>query len=176
MAKTFNDYMTAEMDGDFVVFLTGMRLNRWWKVWKWIPVFLAMPRMVRELEENPELGMLHCRYHAGLRSMLVIQYWSSMEKLQAYATDGSRTHLRAWRRMNRAVGLNGDIGTWHETYIVRKGQYECLYVNMLEFGLARAGRHAAAKGPRRTARGRLGQENSDWTDLDIPPARATSSE
>jgi hypothetical protein len=38
---------TAEMPDDFVVFLIGMRLNRPWKVHKWFPVFLAMPRMLR---------------------------------------------------------------------------------------------------------------------------------
>lgn len=176
MPETFNDYMTAEIDGDFVVFLTGMRLNRWWKVWKWLPLFIAMPRMNRELARNPELGMLHYRYHAGIRSMMVIQYWSSVEKMLAYATDKSRAHLPAWRWMNKAVGLNGDIGTWHETYMIRKAEYECLYVNMPQFGLAKAARHTKARGSRRTAKGRLGQKGASWAELDIPPAKGDSAD
>jgi len=170
MPETFNDYMTADIDGDFVVFLTGMRLNRPWKIWKWLPLFIAMPRMNRELYRNPELGMLHYRYHAGIRSMMVVQYWSSFEKLHAYATDKSRAHIPAWRWMNKAVGLNGDIGTWHETYMIRKSEYECLYVNMPKFGLANAGEHTKARGSRRTAKGRLGQKPTDWKDLEVPPA------
>ncbi len=171
MARTINDYMTAEVDGDFVVFLTGMRLNRWWKVWKWAPLMVAMPRMCRELHRNPDLGMLHYRYHLGLRSMMVIQYWTSFEKLHAWATDRSRSHLPAWRWMNKAVGLNGDIGTWHETYRVHKAECESLYVNMPVYGLGKAMRVTPARGPLRTARGRLGQKNSDWSDLEVPAAK-----
>ena len=43
---------TAEMDGDFVVFLIGMRLNKLWKIHKWIHAFFAMPRMLRELQQQ----------------------------------------------------------------------------------------------------------------------------
>ena len=39
------DRLTAEMDGDFVVFLIGMRVNKPWKVHKWLPVARAMPRL-----------------------------------------------------------------------------------------------------------------------------------
>ncbi len=33
--------------------LIGMRVNRWWRVDLWLPTFLAMPRMLAELERNP---------------------------------------------------------------------------------------------------------------------------
>lgn len=29
--------MTAELDGDFVVFLIGMRINRPWMIHRWLP-------------------------------------------------------------------------------------------------------------------------------------------
>ncbi|MBD3801378.1 MAG: DUF4188 domain-containing protein, partial [Campylobacterales bacterium] len=42
---------------------------------------------------------------------------------------------------------------WHETYVVRPGQYENIYHNMPQFGLAKAfgfveaeGRHASVRG------------------------------
>ncbi|MFB6255318.1 MAG: monooxygenase family protein [Haloplanus sp.] len=35
--------VTAEVEGDLVVFLIGMRINSLWKVHRWLPVFLAMP-------------------------------------------------------------------------------------------------------------------------------------
>ena len=42
MAEINPQRMTVEIDSDFVVFLIGMRINRPWKVHKWLPVFLAM--------------------------------------------------------------------------------------------------------------------------------------
>ena len=50
--------MTVELEGDFVVFLIGMRINKPWKVHKWLPVFLGMPRMLKELQNRPESGFL----------------------------------------------------------------------------------------------------------------------
>ena len=61
--------VTAAIEGDFVVFLIGMRVNKLWKVWKWLPTFLAMPRMIRELEGRPESGFLGAdQYAAGRRA------------------------------------------------------------------------------------------------------------
>ena len=46
MARILPERMTAEIEGDFVVFLIGMRINKPWKIHKWLPVFLAMPKML----------------------------------------------------------------------------------------------------------------------------------
>jgi hypothetical protein len=46
--------MTAEIDGNFVVLLIGMRINKPWKIHKWLPVFLAMPPMLKELAGAPK--------------------------------------------------------------------------------------------------------------------------
>jgi len=54
MAKTINRRMTARIEGDFVVFLIGMRINRLWKIHKWWPVAMAMPKMIRELQTKPK--------------------------------------------------------------------------------------------------------------------------
>ena len=52
MKKVIDKRMTAEVDGEFVVFLIGMRINKPWKVHKWLPVFLAMPKMLKESSEK----------------------------------------------------------------------------------------------------------------------------
>jgi hypothetical protein len=65
MAEVRAERCTAEIDGDFVVFLIGMRINRFWKPHKWLPVAAAMPRMLAELARTPELGLLHARTHFG---------------------------------------------------------------------------------------------------------------
>src|SRR5690349_4190936 len=59
MAATIPERMAAMIEGDFVIFLIGMRINKPWKVNKWWPVFMAMPKMLKELEAAPpEVGFL----------------------------------------------------------------------------------------------------------------------
>ena len=145
----------AEIDGPFVLFLIGIRLNRLWKVWQWLPVFLAMPKMLVELAKNLDLGLLHARTHFGLRNTMVVQYWRSYADLEAYASARDRAHLPAWAAFNKAVGSNGDVGIWHETYVVTPGSYENVYCNMPRFGLGKAGTIRDATGPRARAMGRL---------------------
>lgn len=133
--------MTADIEGDFVVFLIGMRFNKPWKFWQWWAPFTAMPRMLRELHRHPDLGLLGYMQLIGSRGPLLVQYWRSAEHLQAFARNPDFAHRPAWRAFNKAVGGNGDVGIWHETYLVKAGEYETLYVNMPRFGLAKAGEH-----------------------------------
>jgi Domain of unknown function (DUF4188) len=46
--------MTHDYDGDLVVYLIGMRINRPWRPDLWLPVFSAMPRMLAELMKDKE--------------------------------------------------------------------------------------------------------------------------
>jgi hypothetical protein len=152
MATVVPRRVTAKIDGDFVVFLIGMRVNRPWKLHKWLPVFLAMPRMIRELEARPESGFLGHISSFGV----IVQYWRSFEHLEAYARDHDQLHWPAWVDFNQRVGRSrGDVGIWHETYRVRQGEYECVYSGMPPFGLAKASTMADAAGPLESARGRL---------------------
>jgi hypothetical protein len=146
--------MTAALDGEVAVFLIGMRINRFWKIHKWWPVFMAMPRMIRELQAHRELGLLHLEYWFG-RTTIMVQYWKSFEALEAYAKSRDHEHLPAWAAFNRNVASNGDVGIWHETYRVRAGEHKCIYNNMPPFGLARATQLVPATGGRETAAGRM---------------------
>lgn len=153
MAVVTPKRVTAQIDGDFVVFLIGMRINKPWKLHKWLPVFQAMPKMIRELEARPESGFLG---HMSSLSVIV-QYWRSYEHLEAYARDQNQLHWPAWVDFNRRVGASrGDVGIWHETYKIRAGEFECVYSGMPPFGLAKASRSADAVGHLESARGRLG--------------------
>jgi hypothetical protein len=49
MAAIMNRRVCAAIEGDFVIFLIGMRINTPWKFWQWLPVVSAMPRMLIEL-------------------------------------------------------------------------------------------------------------------------------
>ncbi len=133
MPDIIRERMTAQVDGEFVVFLIGMRINRLWKVHKWLPVAMAMPRMLRELQADPESGLLGFRSWFGNPNIMV-QYWRSFEHLERYAKDATHAHRPAWAMFNRTVAGNGDVGIWHETYRVRPGDFECVYNNMPVFG------------------------------------------
>ena len=154
MVTTINERIAAKIEGDFVVFLIGARVNHWWKLHKFIPVALAMTRMIKELEQHPELGMLHVESWGGQPS-LMLQYWRSFDHLHDYARQRDAEHLPAWADFNRRIASNGDVGIWHETYLVKAGQYEAVYNNMPEFGLAKASEWVPATGKQNTAKGRL---------------------
>ncbi|MGO4715046.1 DUF4188 domain-containing protein [Bradyrhizobium sp. 2TAF24] len=155
MADIIAKRMCAELDGDFVVFLIGMRINKPWKAWRWVPVARAMPRMLTELTKQPDLGLLHARTHFGFPVIMVVQYWRSFDALEAYARNRDAAHLPAWQAFNRAIGENGEVGIWHETYVIKAGQYENVYNNMPPFGLGAAGTLKDAVGARQSARRRI---------------------
>ena len=154
MKGILSERVTAQVDGEFVVFLIGMRVNRIWKIHKWLPVARAMSRMIVEVEASPESGFLGVQSWSGNPSIMV-QYWSSFEALEAYAKDRSQEHRPAWAAFNKAIASNGDVGIWHETYRVRPGDYECVYNNMPPFGLAAATKLVSATGSLETAAGRM---------------------
>ncbi|RZS37742.1 uncharacterized protein DUF4188 [Herbihabitans rhizosphaerae] len=132
--------MTAHLDGEFVVFLIGMRINKPWKVHKWFPVLRAMPRSLRALDCE-DLGLLGYRLSMTATGPLLVQYWRSVDELVHFARNHLYPHLESWRMFNRKVGFTGDVGFWHETYVVREGDYEAVYGNMPRVGLAMAGEH-----------------------------------
>jgi hypothetical protein len=152
MAQIFTQKMTAEIDGEFVVFLIGARINKPWKVHKWLPVALAMPRMLKELQARPEAGLLGYEQSFGI----IVQYWRSFEHLERYARDRNAQHWPAWVAFNQKVGIaSGDVGIWHEAYSVKPGQYECIYGAMPRFGLAKAARHLPLSEVHASARDRM---------------------
>ncbi|RTL60690.1 MAG: DUF4188 domain-containing protein [Sphingobacteriales bacterium] len=154
MAKTINERMTVDFEGDFVVFLIGMRINKLWKIHKWLPVASAMPKMLRELSLNPGSGFLGFQTTGGI-SPVIIQYWRSFEHLEAYAKDRNSHHYPAWKAFNTKIRSNGDVGIWHETYKVRAGEYECIYNNMPKFGFGKIGELTPAAGKKESAGQRI---------------------
>ena len=145
---------TARIDEPHVVFLIGMRFNKFWKVWSWLPVFLAMPRMIRELEAKPELGYLGGASWIG-RTIVFVQYWRSFEALENYAKARDSIHLPAWAAFNRAIGSNGDVGIYHETYQIAPGTYENIYINMPPTLFGAVAPLAEVSGRQASARGRI---------------------
>jgi hypothetical protein len=145
------------MEKDFVVFLIGFRINKLWKIHKWFPIILQMAAMLKELATYRELGLLNWHTWFG-RTTILVQYWETTEQLNAYAAAKDREHLSAWKDFNKLVGTGGDVGIWHETYKISRENYECVYVNMPNFGLGKAGKIVPAVGKLANAKGRMGSK------------------
>jgi hypothetical protein len=158
MAEIFAGRYAARMEGPFVVFLIGLRVNRLFAFSKWVPTAKAMGPMLQELYADKSLGFLGAETSVAWRSVTMIQYWSSFEHLHAYAHARDAAHLPAWAAFNRSVGSDGTVGIWHETYQVAAGAYECVYGNMPRYGLGRIAEHVPAIGRMNSAKSRMGQQ------------------
>lgn len=155
MAKhVFPGRFTTGNDEDIVVFIIGMRFNNRLAVHKWLPVFAAMPGMIKELHTHKdELGFLSMESYFGLRTTTMIQYWRSTDDLMAYARNDK--HLAAWKNFNKSTRGNDAVGIYHETFHVQKGQYESVYANMPLYGLGQALEHIPVSVDKNSARQRL---------------------
>jgi hypothetical protein len=128
---------TAEIEGDFVVFLIGARINSKRQAFRALVDLggrRGMNHMLKYLTAHPEKGLL------GYETcgFTIIQYWRSFEHLEAFAKDRDDPHLEVWRNYWKRVGKSTRAGIWHETFLVRDGEYETVYGNMPPRGLGKA--------------------------------------
>ena len=110
--------------------------------------------MIKELEKLPseETGFLG---HNGI-GFAMVQYWRSFDHLEAYARSQDHAHFPAWTAFNKRMkNARGDVGIWHETYLVKAGHYEAIYSGMPAYGLGRVSSLVPATGNRNEARQRL---------------------
>ena len=145
---------TAKIDGDFVVFIIGARIDFKHPIrsFKDLGGQRGMPAMLKYLMERcPEKGLLGYE-QVGLTT--TIQYWRSFEHLERFAKDDSDPHLAIWRSYWKRVGRSGRTGIWHETFLVRSGEYEAIYGNMQPRGLGKASELVTLREDS-TARGRI---------------------
>ena len=147
---------TAAHTGPVVVFIIGFRINRFWQFGKWLPVARAMSPMIAELSANPASGFLGAEpMLRNLRTIALLQYWRDFDSLETYARDRDRRHWPAWTAFNKAVGSDGSVGIFHETYCVDGGRHETIYANMPPFGLGMVTGTTPATGSRNAARSRM---------------------
>jgi len=131
--------LTTARDRDLVVFLIGFRVNRLLAIRQWLPVFLAMPAMLRELRADPDSGLLGASTWLSGRTALLVQYWDSYDQLEAYATNSSKKHRPAWTTFNQRRGRAATAaGVFHETYLVAPDRMETIYDAMTPVLLGQA--------------------------------------
>ena len=69
-----------------------------------------------------------------------VQYWRSFEHLERFAADKDDPHASVMRQYWKRVGKSARSGIWHETFLVRAGEYEAIYGNMPPTGLGQVRR------------------------------------
>jgi Monooxygenase af470-like len=153
MAEIQRGRWTADIEGDFVVFLIGARVNNKLRAIKALRAISGMKPMLDYLTKRPEKGLLG--YEFGFPT--IVQYWRSFEQLEAFATDKDDPHLEVWRRYQRTVLKSGEAGIWHETFLVRAGEYEAVYSNLPLRGLAKASKLVPISAAKDRAAARLGR-------------------
>ncbi len=154
MIKIIDKRVCPEMKSGFVVFLNGMRVNKPWKIRKWLPMANAMPRMLVELAKHPELGLLHAETQFSFPNVTVTQYWKSFEALEAYTKARDHAQLPAWQAFNKAWRLTATSASG-TTYVIEPGRFENIYNNMPPYGLGAVGEIVDAVGARQAARQRV---------------------
>ncbi len=106
---------------------------------------------------HPEIRISGDRMHL---MGAIVQYWRSFDHLEAYARSKSNSHFPAWTAFNKRMkNGRGDVGIWHETYLIKAGQYEAVYSGMPPYGLGRISELLPATGNRNEARTRLKLES-----------------
>ena len=154
MAEVAGRRMTVDVDGDFVIFLIGARVNNKLQLARSLVDLggrRGMRHMLDYLVAHPDKGLL--AYEMGFPT--IVQYLRSFEHLEAFARDKDGPHLDVWRQYLRRLGRDTRTGIWHETYLVAAGQYEAVYRNMPPHGLGKVGRLTSV-GQSSSARNRLG--------------------
>ena len=68
-------------------------------------------------------------------------------------------------RFSKLIRDSGDLGIWHETYMIPARAFETMYGNMPRFGLAAAGRHTPL-GAGSTAARRTGLRPDDTAPVE----------
>lgn len=159
MSNVFPGRYTAQTSEPFVVFLIGMRVNRFLSFKKWVAVAKAMGPMMQSLKKNPEKGLMASNmfFRVWPLETCMVSYWRSFEDLNQFARSKDDPHWSAWQVFMRDVGADGSVGIWHETYQVNPDQHESVYANMPTFGLAAATDHVAISVKTRDARARMSQ-------------------
>ena len=137
MADVKQGRWMAQIEGDFVVFIIGARPERFRLLRSLLDLGgrRGMPYLLKTLSEDPEKGLLGYDIY-GLGT--VVQYWRSFEHLERFANDKDDPHVAVWRNYWKRVGTSSRTGIWHETFLVRAGEYEAIYGNMPPHGLGKA--------------------------------------
>jgi hypothetical protein len=93
------------------------------------------------------------RFAFGWGHLGFLQYWSGFEALDDWSHRAP--HAEWWRAAAERMRTKGDVGVYHESFLVPRANVESIYLDCPPVGLASFGLTADPVGPKTTARDRL---------------------
>jgi hypothetical protein len=130
MPYPFPGRYSTSIDGPFVVFLIGVRINRLLAIGKWLPVTKAMGPMRKELYANPSPGLLAAYSSMYWRGIMVTQYWAASTISSSRPNHAMPCTSRHGRPSTRPSAQTVESASGTKPTRSPKGQYECVYANM----------------------------------------------
>ena len=166
MSQVIDKRVTASIEGDFVVFLIGMRVNQ---ALEGLEVAAGVRRDAAdaaELEASPESGFLGAgRYVGSPRRPMVVQYWRSFEHLERLRAQQGRRALAGLGRSSTSA--SGRAATWasgtRPTWCP-PASYDSVYNNMPPIGLGAVTELIPAAGRNASAAGRAGIRDEPYPE------------
>lgn len=138
--------VTHAYEGELGLLLIGMRIHQPWRLGIVARSFMAMPRMIAELERNRaaadrgevgDLGYLYAHTMLDAVGPTMVQYWRSVDHIYRYASSQQHEHRPAWKAFYSYAAKHPDAVTiWHETFAVPAGGHESIYGGPARLGLA----------------------------------------
>jgi hypothetical protein len=141
-----------ESVGELCLVRFGLIARRW-TAWGFVR---GMGKAIdREASAARALGLLHAeRFALGFGHVGALQYWRSFAELDAWSHRAP--HAEWWRRAVDRMRRRGDLGVYHEAFLVPRSGVESIYLDCPPLGLAAFGTLGEPVGSRTTARQRLG--------------------
>ncbi|WP_159395871.1 monooxygenase family protein [Streptomyces sp. 3211] len=168
----------SEEHQHLAVLLLGMRINNWLRIRDWGSVVRDMQRMLAELSDAPQAGLLRTESYWMGRNFIEIQYWQDITKLDEYVHNGAMSHLTAWKNYAARTKNRDSVGFYHEIYIVGETPLEAVYSNMPPVGLAAAVGQLEAVTHRTNGREKLDRYRRELKDAheEEPKSRRSESQ
>lgn len=88
----------------------------------------------------------------------VLQYWRGFDELEAWAR--RPPHSEWWRVAVERMRTKGDLGVYHELFLVRRGDLEAISMDCRPAGVSSFGVRGEPVGAMTTSRGRLGRSGA----------------
>ncbi len=135
-----------------------MRTHRLWTDRTKSPVFRGRPKILDELEFDPDCELIIYMTKIDSWSHEFIQYCQSFEELQECTLVTGDCHTPTMKWTIRIIRESDAVDVCNEPYVMRGQGYKTIYHNSIPVtGRRRVSTFYPATGFRKTANGRLGQ-------------------
>lgn len=144
---------SATLDGDFVLFIVGMRINRLCAIHIWPAILLRALRIIRSATPGAN-GLLSREIVISGKGIALITYWDDFDQWEEFGNSDNH-HRSSWKYFYERVINSKAVGLWHELYSIKQGEYQTIYMQMPPKGLSRSKEARISENPPSKAHDRM---------------------